>query len=110
MPVAEPDDPGMTALSQFKQEMLYILAQDGPLYGLAVRRGLAERYGTDIHHSRLYQNLDELVEQELITKSKRDDRTNEYALTRAGKRVIKRDAQRRYGIADGLDGRFGGGN
>lgn len=109
MPLAEqPSTVTATDLSTFQTEMLYALARDGPLYGLAIKRRLEGRYDEKINHGRLYPNLDRLVDAELIDKTKRDDRTNEYSLTEGAKDLLRRDAQRRYNAADSLNGRFGG--
>lgn len=48
-------------------------------YGLAIKRELEDYYGSEVNHGRLHPNLDDLVE-----KSARDKRTNEYALSEAG--------------------------
>jgi len=109
MPVAD-DELATTAtdLTTFQTEILYALARDGPLYGLAIKERLEERYGERVNHGRLYPNLDDLIEDGLIDKSQRDRRTNEYALTGDAKDLLRRDAQRRYNAADSLGSRFGG--
>jgi len=40
----------------------------------------------EIHHGRLYPNLDTLVEKGLVEKGEKDRRTNVYTLTRRGRR------------------------
>jgi DNA-binding PadR family transcriptional regulator len=42
----------------------------------------------EIHHGRLYPNLDTLVEKGLVEKGELDRRTNYYTLTRRGQREI----------------------
>lgn len=96
-----PDD---AELTRFQLEILYILARESPTHGLGIKADLSEYYGEDIHHGRLYPNLDRLVEAGYVSKSKRDERTNEYVLTGRGGRLLCQDAQRRYGIADHLNG------
>jgi len=104
---AEIDDtPHPTDLTLFQQEILYTLAESGSDYGLGIKKSLEERYGENINHGRLYPNLDDLVDVGLVDKEALDNRTNEYYLSSAGKDILRRDAQRRYGIADGL-GRSG---
>lgn len=51
-------------------------------------------YGEEINHSRLYQNLNALVDAGLIEKGRKDDRTNEYATTDAARRMLERRAKR----------------
>lgn len=73
------------ALTGFKRDLLWTLfhEEDHEAYGLKVKRQLEPLYGTEINHGRLYPNLDDLVQADLIAKSKRDKRTNNYALTDA---------------------------
>ncbi|WP_336346010.1 PadR family transcriptional regulator [Halalkalicoccus ordinarius] len=70
-------------LTAFQQHILTVLAEE-PRYGLAIKRELQDYYGNEVNHGRLYPNLDDLVEHDLIAKSERDKRTNEYELTDEG--------------------------
>lgn len=45
-------------------------------------------YDSEVNHGRLYPNLDELVERDLIAKSELDKRTNEYELTNEGYELL----------------------
>ncbi len=74
-------------LTAFQQNILTILAEEAR-YGLAIKRELENYYGSDVNHGRLYPNLDDLVALDLVEKSQRDKRTNEYALTDAGYEVL----------------------
>jgi DNA-binding PadR family transcriptional regulator len=96
-----PDDGDLT---RFQFETLYFLAASGPTYGLGIKRGLEGYYGSEVNHGRLYPNLNDLVEAGLVEKSAIDKRTNEYGLTADGRELVRRDAQRRHGIADGMGG------
>ena len=75
-------------LTAFQQNILVILAEE-PMYGLAIKRQLESYYGTEVNHGRLYPNLDDLVEMELIEKSELDKRTNQYELTEKGVDVVR---------------------
>jgi DNA-binding PadR family transcriptional regulator len=77
-------------LTKFQTRILQIL-YDNPDYGLGVKRSLEAYYGEEINHGRLYPNLDTLVNKDLVAKSERDRRTNEYALTTRGERVVDID-------------------
>ena len=83
-----------TDLTRFQLDTLRVLEREGPLYGLAIKDGIERRYDEEINHGRLYPNLDDLVDANLIAKSQRDLRTNEYELTDDGKRLL--DERRRW--------------
>ena len=97
------DEPEVTPtdLTLFQQEMLYVLADSGSLYGLEIKGQLEQRYSSEVNHSRLYPNLDALAEMGLVSKRARDDRTNDYALTDSGRALLAQDAARRHGIIFG---------
>jgi DNA-binding PadR family transcriptional regulator len=95
-------------LTDFQRDAILILARDGPQYGLAIKRALQNLYGYDgigeeVHHGRLYPNLDTLVDIGLVAKSSLDQRTNEYELTERGTQFAREHAQLWIGAADGLD-------
>jgi hypothetical protein len=71
-----------TDLHAFEHNLLYAVRDGDAPKGLTVKDHLEAEYGEEINHSRLYQNLDGLIEHGLLTKVKKDDRTNEYAMTR----------------------------
>jgi len=50
-------------------------------------------YADPINHSRLYQNFDQLADQDLFTREELDARTNVYTLTDAGKQLLQRHAE-----------------
>jgi DNA-binding PadR family transcriptional regulator len=77
-------------LTGFQRDILWIINEEGPVYGLAVKRELEDYLGEQVTHGRLYQNLDQLVDAGLVEKSERDKRTNEYELTQAGRTAIDR--------------------
>jgi DNA-binding PadR family transcriptional regulator len=74
-------------LTAFQENILVILAEE-PMYGLAIKRELEDYYGTEVNHGRLYPNLDDLVEMDLVEKGELDKRTNEYELTERGYRAV----------------------
>ena len=83
----------VAGLTAFQRDILRVLAKSDNRKGLAVKTDLADYYGEEITHSRLYQNLDELVDHGLVDKRRRDQRTNEYALTdKAHTALTNRDA------------------
>jgi DNA-binding PadR family transcriptional regulator len=75
-----------------------------PCYGLAIKGELEKIYRTaEIHHGRLYPNLDTLKERDLIVKKPIDDRANSYQLTPSGKGLLKRYAETVVGLINGVD-------
>ena len=74
-------------LTAFQQNILVILAEE-PRYGLAIKRELESYYDSEVNHGRLYPNLDDLVEMDLVEKSELDKRTNQYALTDDGYEAV----------------------
>ncbi|WP_049970803.1 helix-turn-helix transcriptional regulator [Haladaptatus cibarius] len=92
------DDLTFTDLHAFKRDILYAvrtLERDDPPKGLTVMHALEADYDTEINHSRLYQNLDQLVESGLLDKGQKDERTNEYETTEPTRRMLEARAKRR---------------
>jgi len=77
---------------------------DAPPKGVAVLDELADRYGEALNHSRLYQNLDELVDRGLVEKGSHDDRTNAYATTSAARELLERRARAMQDAVAAADG------
>lgn len=75
----------MFDLTGFQRDLLYVISGLGEPHGLAIKDTLEDYYGTEIHHGRLYPNLDQLVEKGLVEKGKQDDRTNFYTITQRGR-------------------------
>jgi DNA-binding PadR family transcriptional regulator len=88
----------MYDLTGFQRDLLYVIAGKDKPHGLAVKDELEGYYETEIHHGRLYPNLDTLVEKGLVEKGELDRRTNYYSLTRRGRRETeaRRDWESQY--------------
>ena len=83
----------VAGLTAFQRDLLRALAKTDEQSGLSLKSDLRTYYGEEINHSRLYQNLDELVAHGLINKRRRDGRTNSYSLTEAATTALEnRDA------------------
>jgi DNA-binding PadR family transcriptional regulator len=80
----------MDDLTGFQRDLLYVIAGLDTPHGLAIKDEVEAYYQKEIHHGRLYPNLDTLVDEDLVEKSQRDRRTNEYELTDAGEEKIER--------------------
>lgn len=92
----------MGELTRFEVECLIAVAQNPMERGLVVRDALAEVYGEQINHGRLYPNLDALAERGLLVKHSQhqDNRSNAYEITTDG---IKRLEELEARIEGGLE-------
>ncbi|GGL59701.1 PadR family transcriptional regulator [Halocalculus aciditolerans] len=79
----------MHDLIGFQRDLLYVVAGLDDPNGLDIKDELEDYYESEIHHGRLYPNLDTLVEKGLVEKGKQDERTNIYTLTRRGRRELE---------------------
>ncbi len=79
----------MNDLTGFQRDLLYTIAGLDEPHGLAIKEELEEYYETEVHHGRLYPNLDTLVDKGLVEKGARDRRTNIYRLSARGRREIE---------------------
>jgi PadR family transcriptional regulator, regulatory protein PadR len=88
----------MHDLTGFQRDLLYVVTGLDEPHGLAIKDDLEDYYDKEVHHGRLYPNLDTLVNKGLIEKSEKDRRTNIYTLTQRGQREIetRRDWEEEY--------------
>lgn len=88
----------MHDLTSFQRDLLYTAAGLNEPHGLAIKEELEEYYDKEIHHGRLYPNLDTLVNKGLIEKGQKDRRTNVYTLTKRGQRELdaRKEWQQKY--------------
>lgn len=77
-------------LTGFQRDLCYVIAGLNNPHGLAVMAELEDYYAGPIHHGRLYPNLDALVDAGFVAKRAKDQRTNAYSLTPAGRRALER--------------------
>ena len=83
----------MYDLTGFQRDLLYVITGLDQPHGLAIKQKMEDYYEKEVHHGRLYPNLDTLVEKGLVEKSQRDRRTNEYTVTHRGSREIEARAE-----------------
>ncbi|MFB6251477.1 MAG: helix-turn-helix transcriptional regulator [Halobellus sp.] len=86
-------------LHAFQRDCLVAIAAlaervDPEPHGRAIQDRLREAYDEPIYHSRLYQNLDALVDPGLVAKTKLNGRTNGYLLTETGRATLQAGADR----------------
>ena len=88
----------MYDLTAFQRDLLYTIAGQDEPHGLAIKAELEDYYEKEIHHGRLYPNLDEVVDKGLVEKGEVDRRTNYYTITARGRRELeaRREWENRY--------------
>ncbi|MDF9747899.1 PadR family transcriptional regulator [Natrinema salsiterrestre] len=88
----------MYDLTGFQRDLLYVIAGQEEPHGLAIKDELEDYYEKEIHHGRLYPNLDEIVDKGLVEKGEKDQRTNVYSITARGTRELeaRRDWENQY--------------
>jgi DNA-binding PadR family transcriptional regulator len=79
----------MHDLTGFQRDLLYVISGLDSPHGLAIKDELEDYYEKEIHHGRLYPNLDTLVDKGLVEKGQKDRRTNIYSITDRGSREIE---------------------
>lgn len=79
----------MHDLTGFQRDLLYTIGGLEEPHGLALKDEMEGYYETEVHHGRLYPNLDTLVNKGMVEKSEKDARTNSYTLTRRGRRELE---------------------
>jgi PadR family transcriptional regulator, regulatory protein PadR len=88
----------MHDLTGFQRDLLYVISGLDDPHGLALKAELEKYYDKEIHHGRLYPNLDTLVDKGFVEKSQLDLRTNLYKITARGQRELdaRREWEQRY--------------
>lgn len=79
----------MNDLTGFQRDLLYVIAGLSDPHGLAIKEDLEDYYEKEVHHGRLYPNLDTLVNKGLVEKGERDKRTNVYTISTRGQRDLE---------------------
>jgi PadR family transcriptional regulator PadR len=76
-------------LTGFKRDILWTLADLDTPHGLAIKERLEDDGWGQIHHGRLYPNLDDLADAGLVEKGTIDKRTNSYDLTYDARQMLQ---------------------
>lgn len=78
----------MNNKTAFQRDILFIIRGHEKPKGLEIKSHLEDYYDQEVNHGRLYPNLDQLANEGLVQKGKKDDRTNEYQLTEEGEKAL----------------------
>ena len=79
----------MNELTAFQRDCLRAVSALEEPCGLDVKEWLENDRGDEIHHGRLYPNLDTLVTKGLVHKRPRNRRSNIYTLSSRGEREVE---------------------
>jgi PadR family transcriptional regulator, regulatory protein PadR len=79
----------MDDLTGFQRDALYVIEGLGDPHGLGIKAEMEKYYAQEVHHGRLYPNLDALVHKGFVSKEELDRRTNTYRLTERGERELE---------------------
>ena len=79
----------MYDLTGFQRDLLYVIYGFDRPSGQAIKDELEDYYHQEINHGRLYPNLDTLVVKSFVDKGQLDRRTNYYAITEKGERLLR---------------------
>ena len=80
-------------LTGFERDLIVEIYQMDQPSGQVIRRRIEAEHGEDVTSTRLYSNLDDLVDYGLIDKGQHDLRTNCYEVTNDGRRLVEETAQ-----------------
>jgi len=80
-------------LTGFERDLLVEIYQMDQPSGQAIRGRMEAEHGEYVDSSRLYPNLNDLVDYGLIDKGEQDLRTNYYEITDDGRRLVEETAQ-----------------
>ncbi|WP_416841668.1 helix-turn-helix transcriptional regulator [Haloferax sp. DFSO52] len=85
-------------LTAIQRDLLFVVSGMRNPSGKAIKSELEDSQGRALLAGRVYTNLNELVEKDLIAKGSKTGRTNEYSLTEDGRDAVRRRRrwERRY--------------
>lgn len=76
-------------LTSFQRDLLTVISGMEIPKGLELKEELEDYYEDEIHHGRLYPNLDSLSDEGFINKIELDARSNGYTLTERGQKHLR---------------------
>ena len=76
-------------LTAIQRDLLFVVSGMDDSSGKAIKSELESTQDRDLLAGRVYTNLNELVDENLIDKGSKNGRTNEYSLTEKGHEAVK---------------------
>ena len=80
-------------LTGFERDLIVEIYQMDQPSGQSIRRRIEAEHGEDVTSTRLYSNLNDLVDYGLIDKGEQNHRTNYYEVTNDGRRLVEETAR-----------------
>jgi len=80
-------------LNGFERDLIVEIYQMEQPSGQSIRRRIEAEHGEDVTHTRLYSNLNDLVDYGLLDKGEQNHRTNYYQITNDGQRLVEDTAR-----------------
>jgi len=80
-------------LNAFQRDLLVEIYQMDQPSGQAISGRIEAEHGEDVTTTRLYSNLNDLVDYGLLDKGEQDLRTNYYQITNDGRRLVEETAR-----------------
>ncbi|MFC5971007.1 PadR family transcriptional regulator [Halomarina salina] len=102
----------LARLTGFQRDLLFVVASlDGTVpTGVTIQEELSDQRGDRVNHGRLYGNLRDLVDADLVEKRPVDGRTNTYSVTDEARDALRAHCEweavclgRECSAADGAD-------
>ncbi|AKU09529.1 PadR family transcription regulator (plasmid) [Haloferax gibbonsii] len=85
-------------LTAIQRDLLFVVRGMSDSSGQTIKTELEKTQGRDLLTGRVYTNLNELVDKDLVHKGSKNGRTNEYSLTDEGREAVetRRRWEKRY--------------
>ena len=80
-------------LTGFERDLIVEIYQMDQPSGQVIRRRIEAEHGEDVTSTRLYSNLNDLVDYGLLDKGEQNHRTNYYQITNDGRRLVEDTAR-----------------
>ncbi|CQR52919.1 Transcriptional regulator PadR-like family protein [Haloferax massiliensis] len=77
-------------LTAIQRDLLFVVRGMSDSSGQTIKTELEETQGRDLLTGRVYTNLNELVDKDLVNKGSKNGRTNEYSLTDKGRDAVEK--------------------
>nr|WP_255516606.1 PadR family transcriptional regulator [Haloferax sp. KTX1] len=77
-------------LTAIQRDLLFVVRGMSDSSGQTIKTELEKTQGRDLLTGRVYTNLNELVDKDLVNKGSKNGRTNEYSLTDKGRDAVEK--------------------